>query len=245
MYNLYHYFVDSLTEKNVISLLKLRSPSANDEHLSRIWKKVYSSKLLLNSLPFVKDVAICNSLSFGLVDQDSDIDLFFILDSRRFFTSRLIISMLFEVFGKRRKRNLIAERFCLSFYVDENNLNFLKIAVSNKDYYLMFWFKSLIFLRGNKFLQSQIILENKLFLDISHFKNKQISSKNYFAKIVELIFGSVLFDWLELLLKNIQLKRALKKNINLNNPKGVIIKPGLLKFHVLDAREEFNSKVKS
>lgn len=235
--------MDSLTEKTIFELLKSKSPAASCEHSKHLWKKVYAVRHLFNSLPFVKEVAICNSLSFDLVDENSDIDLFFILDSNRFFMARFFISVLFEFFGQRRKKNLIAERFCLSFYVDEKNMNFSKIAISNNDYYLQYWFKSLIFLRGNKFLQTQLISENRNFLSLSCFKNETIIQKNWLAKLLESVFRLSVFDTLELLLKSVQIKRALSKNSSLNNPSGVIIRPGLLKFHVLDARKDFNKKV--
>ena len=199
---------------------------------------------LLSSLPFCEEVAICNNYSFKIVNENSDIDLFLILKSDRFFTARLIITLLFQLFGVRRRADCVKQRFCLSFYVSDKNLNLSDLRLSDKDYYFYFWFKNLVFTRGNVDLQERLLSENNWFyIEKFKFRDDLRFKKNFFAKSLECILSFSCFNFIEKLLASYQLNRALKKNNVLGNPKGVIIKDGLLKFHVKDKREAINQEV--
>lgn len=200
---------------------------------SDFWmQKVLSKKWVFKLLPFVKEVAVCNTVAFGTADETSDIDLFFILNSNRFFTGRFFISLIFEIFGLRRKASKVKGRFCLSFFVAEDQLDFSDILIEN-DVYFYYWFKSLIFLKGDKQIQSDLIKSN--FYDVKSFRNEMIFSTfigvRFFEKFVP--------DFVEQFLEKHQLKRAKLKNEKLGNPFGVMIKNGMLKFHVKDIRFEF------
>lgn len=212
------------------------SLAIQERHLTNVSRllmdKVLNKKWLFKMLPFVKEVAVCNTVAFGTADEDSDIDLFFILDSKRFFTGRLLVSALFELFGLRRKKSKIKGRFCLSFFVSEDNLDFSEILIE-KDVYFYYWFKNLIFLKGDKDVQDKLISKNNF--DVVGFKNAMGYKKSIFA----VAFEKLIPNFVENFLRSFQLKRAEVKNQSLGNPAGVIIKDGMLKFHVHDIRPEF------
>jgi predicted nucleotidyltransferase len=197
-----------------------------------LMQKVLKKKWLFKLLPFVKEVAVCNTVAFGTADVDSDIDLFIIIDSKYFFTGRFLISFLVELFGLRRKGSKVKGRFCLSFFVAEDCLDFSEILIEN-DVYFYYWFKNLVFLKGDVDIQSRLIDAN--YFEVEGFRNEMGYSKSVFAWLIELITP----NFIEVFLKNIQLKRANNKNEALGNPKGVVIKDGMLKFHVKDIRPEF------
>jgi predicted nucleotidyltransferase len=71
---------------------------------------------ILRLIPGVKAFSLCNSLALKTFHKDSDVDLFIILDSKTFFTTRILIILVFTIF---RLRPLV----CLSFFVSERNLN--------------------------------------------------------------------------------------------------------------------------
>ncbi len=199
-------------------------------------------KYVFNSCPFVKDIAFCNTLSQGVPKHDSDIDLFIILDSKRFFFGRLVLSALIHLSGVRRHHAKIKDRFCLSFYASDKNLDFSELLIED-DVYFYYWFYYLNFLYGNHEVQSSLVDSNIWFKESDFvFKNLNLFKQNLLAKFVELVFGSFLFGWLEKFCKKLQLKRAMQKNVELDNPEGVVIKDGLLKFHVVDIREDFRDK---
>ena len=205
-------------------------------------RKVHRYRLVYNMLPFVEDVAICNSLAFGTADKDSDVDLFFILDKKRFYFARFCISVIFEIFGLRRKGKMIAGRFCLSFFVAEDKLDFSDILIEN-DVYFYYWFYYLTFLKGNLNVQTSLLNQNPWFKEGEFsFKNLTICKKGFVAWLIEIVFGLSIFDWLEKWLKKNQIDRIRKKNNELGNPFGVVVKEGFLKFHVKDVRREFRDR---
>lgn len=199
-------------------------------------------KFVFNCCPFVKDIALCNTLSQGVPKHYSDIDLFIILDFKRFFLARLLLSGLIHLSGVRRHHAKIKDRFCLSFYVSDKNLDFSELLIED-DVYFHYWFYYLKFLYGNHQVQSSLVDSNVWFKESDFvFENLNLFTKNFLANFIELVFGSFLFGWLEKFCKKLQLKRAMLKNAELDNPKGVVIKDGLLKFHVVDIREDFRDK---
>ena len=105
---------------------------------------------ILRIIPFVKMVAICNNLSFGRVDEHSDIDIFVVAERGRLFFVRSFITFLLHISGVRRHGNKVAGRFCLSFFVDEEGTDLSKIALE-KDIYLAFWVKNLVPVIDNGF----------------------------------------------------------------------------------------------
>lgn len=207
----------------------------NDE----LWDVVNSHRFLFSSLPFVRDIAVCNSLSFGVADGESDIDLFIILDSKRFFLGRFFISIFFHMAGIRRHGRKISARFCLSFFVSEKRLDLSAVKLEF-DPYLYFWFYHLIFLKGNIDVQNRLLRENTWFKeDGFKFKCKSKFKSNFLARSLEIVFGLFLFGLLEVLMKKIQMKRALKKRSQLKDNFGVVVEDGFLKFHNVDIRKDF------
>jgi hypothetical protein len=210
----------------------------------RLKSKIKSYRWLLSSFPGCLEVAICNNFSFKNVGAESDIDLFFVLDSRRFFTARLIITILTHLSGVRRHSSKISGRFCLSFFVSDQNLDLTNLRLSEKDYYFYFWLKHIVFTRNNTDLQNKILIENKWFKEPYFTQNTDFEFvKNTFAKVLEKIIFMPIFDRIEFLLMGWQLTRARRKNRKFGNPTGVVISDGVLKFHQKDKRADINRLV--
>lgn len=240
-------------EKKFFEVMQSQVES-DESSLDNLVELVNKRLWIFRFFPFVKQVAVCNNLSFGLASKKSDIDLFFILDSKRFFTARFLITFLLYLFGYRRHHKYISKRFCLSFFISDQNLNLENLRISDSDYYFYFWTKHLIFLKDNKdFIENFYVSNNTWFnLDCLEFTDSQkkfrsrfnFFKSNFVALVLEKFLMLSIFDYFEDLLKKYQLNRACKKNSNLGNPKGVVIKDGILKFHVLDSREAINSNIK-
>src|SRR3989338_10492249 len=109
---------------------------------NNLWLKVGRYVPFLRIVPFLKLVAVCNNLAFGKVKEKSDIDLFIIAKSGRLFTVRILVTGILHCLGVRRHGKKIAGRFCLSFFVDDKNLNLEPIAI-DKDVYLAYWIKNI------------------------------------------------------------------------------------------------------
>lgn len=204
--------------------------------------KVISYQWLFNILPGVREVAICNSVSFGVADENSDIDLFFILKKNRFFIYRFVITVLFSFFSIRRHGDKIAGRFCLSFFIREDYLDLSPLLISN-DVYFYFWFYHLIFLKGDKAYQTDFLLSNTWF-DAPGFRFRNLdflqssSCVKYFERFIELKIFKIFEDFM----KFMQLKRIKNKNQKLGSPAGVYFSDQVLKFHVTDIRKQFSEE---
>jgi predicted nucleotidyltransferase len=201
--------------------------------------KISKYSFLFNSFPFVKDIAICNTLSQGVPLEESDIDLIIILDPKRFFLGRFIVSILIHLAGVRRHHNRIKDRFCLSFFIADNRLSFNNIVFED-DIYFYYWFYYLNFLYGNYVLQQNLLEENLWFKEKNfEFNNTKYFKSNILSKLLSFFLGLSLFNWLESIMSKVQLRRARTKYESLDCPSGVVVEEGFLKFHVVDVRQQF------
>lgn len=207
-----------------------------------LWKKVFKYVRFLKFVPFLRMAAVCNNLSFGMVDEKSDIDLFIVAKKGRLFLVRIIVTFIFSVLGVRRHRNKVAGRFCLSFFVDDEFLDFSKIALEN-DIYLAFWIKNLVpvvddgvskeFFMKNKWIgnyfENDFIIKGKVIIKPERFL------RNFLTWIFDGSFG----NFVEKKLKNWQMKRAKEKVSTVADNSGLMIGEHILKFHNIDRRRKY------
>lgn len=213
----------------------------------KLWKKVFRYLKFLRMIPFLRMVAVCNNLAFGKTDENSDIDLFVIAEKERLFTARILLTGLLHILGVRRHGNKIAERFCLSFFVDDNNLDLSKIALEN-DIYLAFWIKSMLpviddgvsedFLKTNDWAKRFFEKEDDFAIDGQMLMSSRKSwLQNFFSWILNGMFGC----WFEKRMQNWQIKRAKFKARLAGNDASLIVDEHMLKFHNIDRRREYRS----
>lgn len=217
---------------------------------SASWLKVKKYAWLFRLVPFIRMVAVCNTLAFDAGKKDSDIDLFIVTARNRMFTTRLFLTFLCHIFGVRRHGDKISNRFCLSFFVSEENLDLSPVLIKPLDIYMLFWMRSLKILFGGDML-TDFFGENswyrRYFPDApgAHFKFLQRKSfldavGGFFEKVLRGSLGNIL----EKALENWQLKRAGAKMALLDNSSGTVISHTMLKFHDNDKREIFLEKWK-
>lgn len=216
----------------------------------KLWKKTLRYARILQIVPFVEMVCVCNNLSFNKVDEKSDVDLFIIAKSGRLFVARSFVTFLLHLLGVRRHSNKISGRFCLSFFVDEEAMDLSKIAIEN-DIYLAYWIKSLIpliddrnftdkFLMQNAWAKEYFGNSNDFYIRCDNVLGKGVISK-FFNKLFSKIFSGNFGDFIENRLKKWQMKRANEKSRNLPDNLGITITDHILKFHNLDRRREYKN----
>ena len=219
----------------------------NNEIEKKLWRRVDNYLSVLQMVPFVRMVAVCNNLAFGKVDEDSDIDLFIVAKPGRLFFVRTFVTVLLHLLGVRRHGRKIAGRFCLSFFVDEAECDLSKIAIKD-DLYLAYWIKSMkpvivngfadIFYRENSWAKDY-------FANSADFgvADDRILSQNPLNAALRSLF-SVAFtgffgDFLEKRLASWQKKRALKKASVASEGSSLIVTEHMLKFHNTDRRKYY------
>ncbi|MGL5830649.1 MAG: hypothetical protein ACRCZE_00705 [Candidatus Altimarinota bacterium] len=217
----------------------------------QIREKVDKWKWAFGLVPFVEMVCVCNYSSFDCVEKDSDIDLLIITKPGRIFLARVFLTFYMQLFGVRRHGETVAGRFCLSFYVNENNLNFEEILLKDGDIYFAYWMMALKPVYGPEGIWKKIELENKWiekyfagFEDRREKFTEVLEKKSWIKKIYEFIlkgkFGNILEKWLS----GYFLKRHAERQTKLPETASVIVSNQMLKFHNNDKRLEFKQSWK-
>ncbi len=213
----------------------------------RLWGKVEKYVKWLRFFPFVRMVAVGNTLAFGRVDEESDIDLFIVARRGRIFFVRTLVTAFFQVLGIRRHGDKVAERFCLSFFVSGDGLDLSEIKLGEEDVYLFFWVRKLNpvfgadvyrnFLKANNWVGS---------FDESENLKKLIAWPGWIKvvqRFLERVLNLLVCWWLEGVLKVWQVERAEKKRARMGCvEKAVVVNDRMLKFHDKDARKKISEE---
>ena len=104
-----------------------------------LWQKTRSFISWLPLLPFVRAVFVSNKLAYNNINEGSDIDLSIVIKSGRLWFARLLVSLWLLLWGQKRQGKRVAGRFCLNFFVTEENLDLSRVKIAPQDPYLEFW----------------------------------------------------------------------------------------------------------
>lgn len=93
-------------------------------------KKEFAQKIAhyLSYVPTVLFIGISGAVAMENAEKNDDIDLFIITGKNTMWTTRLLVTVLLDMKGLRRKRSSkeLANKICLNFFVDETALAFPK-----------------------------------------------------------------------------------------------------------------------
>ncbi len=207
-------------------------------------------------IPFIKAIAVCNTLAFDAVHDDSDIDLFIITESGRAWSTRFIATALADIRGWREQDN---DAVCLSFFIDENNLDISQYQIDENDTYFKYWIGGLVFVYDSGGVCERFWNANKSYVRdcLSYIKpivlpdtNPRISAdKNLFLKKIDkykqIIIRRFFCLFPERVLKKIQKKFFITQEVRAAaDGKRVVLEDGVLKFHTNDRRKEYNNEFK-
>jgi len=184
-------------------------------------------------LPFVKLIAVANSIGQYNLRDGSDIDFFIITSPRRIWLTRFICAGMAKILNRRPTDSNKKDKICLSFYITEENLNLDELQLSSGDPYFFFWLRSLVLLYNRDNLYKKFLTANKLAsVDFFEVQSEKINPS----------FSPIL-DYLDGLAKKIQLiimPPALKEAMN--SSAGVVVNDKILKFYLKDNRQLFAEK---
>lgn len=105
---------------------------------------ILKHKKIFQSLPWIKTIYLCNSITFNSLHPKSDIDLFIIAKKWCLWRARLLSAIIFFVLGLKRSKNKTDKKYCLSFYITEEAVNLYSISLANTDIYLAYWLAHLV-----------------------------------------------------------------------------------------------------
>ena len=195
-------------------------------------------------IPFVRTVALCNSLSFYCAEKDSDIDLFIITEKNRLFIARIYSLIFAQILGIRRYKKNVSGRFCFSFIISKEELNIEKIKM-DEDIYLTFWLRLMRPLIGQKtyrdFIKANTWVKNEFNYEIDQQKHliEESSKMHFIQKVLEWPLNGWFGNVIEKTLGAWQKNRSNKKKIKLDDSSGIIVSNSMLKFHNVDMRKKY------
>ncbi len=182
-------------------------------------------------LPYVKMIALANSLGQYNLRAESDIDFFIISAPRRVWLTRLYCTGLAKLLNRRPNATGKKDKICLSFYVGADRLCLDDLRLQGEDPYFDYWRRSLVLLYNKDKTYEQFLEANGL------------SSDSMTVEAPTSLGHNIFLDKLEILAKKFQLAilpSGLKANMN--NSDGVVINDSILKLYQRDRRREYAEK---
>ena len=219
---------------------------------------------LIRSVPFLKAIFVCNTVATEQATTDSDIDFFIITAKNRIWITRLLITIILQLFGLRRRKNKIKDKICLSFYVTEDNLDLSKLRVIDDDIHFAFWINQMLplfdpqhyypaFLQANAWTKKYLPHINPFSLSLYIDQVNESRCSKIWKKVWEALWSKGYGDLINNEAKKIQLSKISRSqsllkstkfsdNKSERNDKGVVISDTILKFHEKDTRLEYRQR---
>ncbi len=220
------------------------------------FKKAKRTVKVLRKIPFIKMVAVCNTLAYSNTDKAGDIDLFIITKKNRLWLTRLLVVGFLKFKRQRPVPGNKQDAIDTNFFLSEENLNVSYLGIQsndiNKNLSLVYWIDQLVPIYDTDntykiFLEANGWIKNYLPNSTGYQLNdRRLIKSNWFSRSVSMILN--LFSF-EKLAEKFQLKimpSGLKEIMNKDSR--VIVNDKILKFHLEDKRvgylDKFNNTLK-
>ncbi|PIT94177.1 hypothetical protein COU00_00300 [Candidatus Falkowbacteria bacterium CG10_big_fil_rev_8_21_14_0_10_43_11] len=225
----------------LISLRKQRQIIAREKY-----QRARRVAVLFSVWPFIKMIAVCNSLAYDNARAESDIDFFIIAKTGKTWTVRFLTTLILKILRLRPTKKTKQDKICVNFIISEGALNLEPLLIAG-DVYFKYWLKQLVPLYNQgdifqKFIQANDFIGNSINSAVPALCRNQRKVEHgplfKFIKIIlEIISGG---SWTENLGKKIQLK-MMPLNLKMQADKGtaVVMTDDVLKFHEQDRRAEY------
>jgi len=234
------------------------SRDKKSKYMDEYLKEVERLKSTFQSIPFVQQIFLCNSISFNALDESSDIDLFIISEPWRIRTVKFRSMILFTLKWAKRFWKKTRKKICLSFFITSDQQNLYPISLSSMDIYLAYRIAHLVLIYQPDEKVNNTFFENNKRIKwiLPNYQEKQTISlwinpyfwNTKFKNVMENLWNWFLWNIFERTVKHVQ--RAIIHLKRMRNPvwnKDVIVSDSMLKFHQ-DIREKvslkYNIKVK-
>ncbi len=217
------------TLQNGTGHLRSNNSVAHERKLWRAKKIAYA----LSFLPFVRAIAVCNSLALHMVHEDSDIDLFIVAAPGRVWSARFWVTGALAV-ARMRPGEARLDPVCVSFFIDESTTNLAHLEIE-RDIYFLYWMRSLLPLFGAHPLFESGAHTPREFR-ITHARAATLSARA-FEFCARLIPENFLFTQQKKIMPSELLAAAEK------NDTSVVLSEKIIKLHLNDRRAEIRDKV--
>jgi len=218
------------------------SRDKEDPLLQDYIQQIRKHQKIFKSLPWVKSIYLCNSITFNKLNNWSDIDLFIIAKEWFLRRARLASVIIFFVLWLKRSKTKISKKYCLSFYITEKNKNLYPISLPNTDIYLAYRLAHLVPLYQEKKESKTIYNDNHRLLSIlpnlskdNHMINIWINTFEWNTKIkskIEKYLNWTIWNIVEYMIKTLRIPILIYKTKKLKETwKYIIFNDNMLKFY--------------
>lgn len=213
------------------------------------WSRVKKWWWLFRLVPFFRGVALSNTLSYGNVDKNSDIDLVVITSEKRLWLARAFYSFLFSAFGQKVVNSRKYGKFSAEVWLEEDDLA-IESWQDGRDFYLAFWSVDLLPVAGDEYFQ-KFRSANRWAAQIlprayaEPRKSWNLSLGSGFSRFLEFILrgrlGDILNDWAFRYQSRLIRQAAGRIGVN----PSLVVASKMAKLHFNDARMKINNTVLS
>lgn len=202
---------------------------------TRKYRKAERTARFLGRLPWVRGIAVCNSLAWRHTTPESDIDLFIVAAAGRVWSARFL-STVPAMLLKQRPGESLQDPVCLSFFVTPEALAFEQLKISSEDSYLAYWCRSLVPLVDHSGWQERFEAENvwlgKVLPNAAPVKMAYRFRFRPRLRLLWVPFSEKLFRALQVERFPTRIRELMNKDTR------VIVSDDMLKFHENDRRED-------
>ncbi len=220
------------------------------------WKRAGSTARFLELVPFVRMIAVVNSLAIDNARPDSDIDLLIVTAPGHLWITRLIVTGIVSLLGYRRsggrRATNVANRVCLSFYVTTDALDFAPLKRQADDPHFAFWTAQAVPLIDDRMYENYRTANGWITKLLPHawiwdWRARLLppnAGLRAIKQFYELFFNTPIGVWAEHWARQQQLKRmaADVESKSRRPDTDVVISDDVLKFHEADRRLEYRQK---
>ncbi|MBU0707979.1 hypothetical protein KKG41_06435 [Patescibacteria group bacterium] len=214
------------------------------------YQKVKKFARRLSAFPFVKMIAVCNSLAYSNSRNNSDIDLFIVAEPGRIWTARFYVTAYLKLLNERPTEKETKDKICVSFFVTSEQLNLSSMRDIEPDIYLAHWVKQIVPVYDPENIYSQFLQANRWVEDMypqcypmNTSPMRRILTNGglrSLQKFYEFFHQSSLGNQLEKKYKKLQ-QSKLPTNLRemVNQDTRVVMTDTMLKFHDKDRRAQY------
>jgi predicted nucleotidyltransferase len=199
---------------------------------------------ILQFIPYIRMISLCNSVACGNPKKDSDIDFFIVAKDKHIFTVRYAAVFLLTIFRLKPipKKNQTKDKICLSLFLNSFNLNLDRLNQNKQqEYQRALWIADTIPIFDEAHTYLDFVDKNswvkKYYKNYYiHMLKKNKNIKNIFIifivrKFIEFVFLCGIGFVLEKILRMIQIKRLFNFKHSHHGHEKMIINDQIIKLH--------------
>ncbi len=232
-----------INQKNGFYFLRGRSKVikeriARQKIADQKWKKARRLIRLLETVPFVRLVAVSGSLAMNNPKEEADIDLLIVTKASRIWTCRGLATLFVRLIGQHRHGPLTKDRLCLNHYLTDKSLRIPCRSLYNAQTYahlVPIWGRQLPqiynqFQKANRWIGDYLVFYPK---SQEGYLKKTKSNRFLVSlrKIREFILDNKIGDGFEFFLKKFQERRIKKDPLTYQVGGRVVFDDRQLEFH--------------